>query len=323
MVDEDNHFRDLRSPIGRRDLRPLDPKCERVQFSDPLSTKDVSALATFMKDYPNVELRVYGHNGRRCNLNFLEHFPFLRRFAIEAHKLDGLDGLQNLSPKLQSLKIGSVETQKHSLKFLERFVNLRHLELDSHQKDIEVLSGLLKLEDLTLRSIKLPDLQVLLPLTKLRSLSIKLGGTTDLGLLPNIGKLQFLKLWMVRGLTDLSPVSKIHSLQFLFLHALRNVSALPSFSALRQLRRINLLEMKGLENIEALAEAKALEDLVVWEMPQLNAKHFLPLIGHRRLKRTLVWLKNERTTAEANSLLSCKESDFLGEDFVFTKPKTR
>ncbi len=53
----------------------------------------------------NVELRVYGHNGRRCNLNFLEHFPFLRRFAIEAHKLDGLDGLQNLSPKLQSLKM--------------------------------------------------------------------------------------------------------------------------------------------------------------------------------------------------------------------------
>ena len=47
---------------------------------------------------------------------------------------------------------------------------------------------------------------MLLPLTRLLSLDIKLGGTTNLGLLPRIGRLRYLELWLIRGLADIGPV---------------------------------------------------------------------------------------------------------------------
>jgi hypothetical protein len=41
--------------------------------------------------------------------------------------------------------------------------------------------------------------------------------------------LQYLELWMVRGLTDLDAVASLGNLQYLFLQALKNVTALASF----------------------------------------------------------------------------------------------
>lgn len=37
------------------------------------------------------------------------------------------------------------------------------------------------------------------------ALDIELGGTKGLGLLPRVGRLRYLELWMVKGLSDLSP----------------------------------------------------------------------------------------------------------------------
>jgi hypothetical protein len=71
-------------------------------------------------------------------------------------------------------------------------------------KNLDVVSGLTLLEELTLRSITLPDLSLLLPLPRLLSLELKLGGAKDLSLLPRIGQLRYLELWLVKGLSDLS-----------------------------------------------------------------------------------------------------------------------
>ena len=48
-------------------------------------------------------------------------------------------------------------------------------------------------------------------------------------LLPRVGELRYLELWMIRGLTDVTAVGRIPSLRALFLQALRQVEALPDF----------------------------------------------------------------------------------------------
>ena len=71
-------------------------------------------------------------------------------------------GMDYLPTDLEYLGIGEAKQKKHSLRFLKRFSSLRELYIDGQTKDIEVISELVTLEDVTLRSISLPDLSILL-----------------------------------------------------------------------------------------------------------------------------------------------------------------
>ena len=130
----------------------------------------------------------------------------------------------------------------------------------------------------------MPDLSLLLPLTGLRSLDIKLGGTRDLGLLPRVGELWYLELWMIRGLTDVSAVGDIRSLRALFLQALRQVEMLPDLSRATSLRRVRLEGMKGLRDVGPLATAPALEAIELIDMRHLQPNDLAPLAGLPNLK---------------------------------------
>src|SRR5262249_23589319 len=169
-----------------------------------LSDNDFSRLAAWLERYPEMWLRVYGSNEIR-DLEFLRFFPFLRRFAADAlwDGLTSLDGLRHLPVELQQLAIGGTR-RKLDLGVLARFTGLESLSLERQTKNVTVVSSLTSLEELVLRSITLPDLSLLLPLKRLQSLAIKLGGTNDLALLPGVGRLSYLELWLVRGLCDIS-----------------------------------------------------------------------------------------------------------------------
>ncbi len=273
MID-DPFFREIKSPINASQLRPLDRRCTRVQFCSPLTEKDFEKLSKFLVAYPHIELRMYGDFRRNCNLRFLKHFPFVRRLSLEAIYLPNFEGIENVSTELESLTIGETISKGHSLQFLKRFSMLQTLEIQSHTKDLNIISEIKSLQDLTLRSITLPDLSLLLPLKSLLSLSVKLGGTNNIELLPSIGKLRFIKFWLVRGLADLTPIANVSTLQFLYLHALKNVEALPSLRPLRKLRRVNLIGMKGLNDLSSVASAPNLEELVAAEMPNLEPYSF-------------------------------------------------
>ena len=51
-------LRAIHSPVTKDQLRPLDPRCHRVQFSDPLTDSDHKKLARFLRKYPKVALRI-------------------------------------------------------------------------------------------------------------------------------------------------------------------------------------------------------------------------------------------------------------------------
>jgi internalin A len=295
----------------------LDPRCRVVQFSSPLSDAELRKVADFMRGYPEVPLRVYGHYGEGCNLNFLRYFPFLRQFQVDVFDLQDIDGLRYLPDNLEFVGFSQTRSKRFSLAFLSRFRSLRQLYIESHKKDIAVLSELTSIEELTLRSITLPDLSLLLPLRQLVSLDIKLGGTKDLALLPEVGRLRYLELWMIRGLEDISSVGQVHTLQYLFLQALKRVESVPSLRDLRLLRRVHLETMKGLSDLQPIADAPVLEELLVIDMPHLQPEALRPFVGHRTLRAAAVGLGSLKKNAAAKSMLGLPDVGTLKGGFEY------
>ena len=298
-------FRQVSSPLTEEMLRPSTTGRGVVQFDRRLTDEDFGRLGEWFRPYPEMSLRAYGsYDHSITDLEFLRFFPTLRRFGADAlwDSLTSLDGLRYLPADLEELGIGATKS-KLDLGALSRFRGLRWLFLEGQTKHLEVISELTNLYDLTLRSITMPDLSWLLPMRGLRSLDIKLGGTRDLALLPRVGELWYLELWMIRGLTDISAIGAISSLRSLFLQALRQIETLPDFSRATSLRRIHLETMKGVRDLRPLATAPALEGLELIDMRHLRPEDLAPLVGLPQLKAVTPGLGSIRKNEAASALL--------------------
>jgi hypothetical protein len=305
--------RDVASPLTEEMLSPFPAPAGTVQFKSMLTEPDFMRLAEWFRSYPDVALRAYGsYDGSITDLEFLRFFPHIRGFSADAlyHSLQALDGLSHVSPNLQLLFLGATK-RKLDLAILQRFTALKELYLEGQTKGIEVVSRLTSLEDVTLRSITLPDLSILLPLNGLRALDIKLGGTKELSLLPRIGRLEYLELWMVKGLTDLSPIGRLPHLRYLFLQSLRRVEELPDLSMNVEMRRVSLEAMKGLRDLRPLATAPALEQLLLIDMGHLRPEDLHCLVGLPKLKGVTALLGSKRKNDAAKALLRLPDATGL------------
>jgi internalin A len=298
-------FRHVRSPLTAEMLRPSTTGRGTVQFDSLLTDDDFATLANWLRQYPEMTLRAYGgYDGSIRDLEFLRYMPFLRRFTADAlwDRLTSIDGLRHLPDDLQELGLGATQ-RPLDVSILNRFPDLRWLFLEGPIRGIEAISTLAELDHLTLRSVTLPDLSLLLPLRALRSLDLKLGGTKDLRLLPRIGELRYLELWLIRGLDDVRPVGDLPGLRSLFLQALRGVEALPDLSRCAELRRVRLETMKGLTSLAPLATAPALRDLILIDLPQLAVDDLEPLVGLPSLRAVTLALGSVRRNEAARRIL--------------------
>jgi immunity protein 26 of polymorphic toxin system len=292
----------IEAPLTDEMLRPSPTGRGVVQFRTQLTDDEFVRLADWMAQYPEMMLRVYGsYDGSIQDLEFLRFFPTLRRFDADAlhSRIRSLDGLRHLPEDAEELAIGDT-TPRQDLAILRRFRRLKSLWLEGHTRHIEVISELTALKRLSIRSITLPDLSLMLPLRSLRALEIKLGGTTDLRLLPRIGEVRYLELWLIRGLDDIAPIGRMGSLRSLFLQALKRVERLPDFSEASNLRRVHLMQMKGLRDLRPLTTAPALEELLLVEMPHLQPDDLRPLQAMPRLRAVTLGLggrKNDMAKA--------------------------
>ncbi|MCZ9880475.1 leucine-rich repeat domain-containing protein [Arthrobacter sp. B2a2-09] len=298
-------IRDVESPLTGDMLRPLDPRCRVVQFRRALTETDYRVLAEWIAQYPSVSLRAYSSSdGSIRDLDFLRFFPNLDKFSADAlyHSLESIEGLGYLPSSATMIGLGQTK-KKLSLKPLGRFTSLQRLYLEGQTKDIDTISGLRTLRSITLRSITLPDLSILQPLAQLRALDLKLGGTRDLALLPTIGRLDYLELWMVRGLSDLSPVAELKHLRYLFLQSLKQVTQLPDLTRLSKLETVWLETMKGLTDLSPLLTAPSLRRVAVFDMAHLQPEDVGVLAGHRRLEQLRVGLGSNRKNDAARKLV--------------------
>lgn len=296
-------IRQLDPALTKEMLAPLDARCRVVQFNSMLSDDGFARVRELLRARPDVMLRAYGsYDNSIVDVEFLRFFPDLRSFQVDVYGLSSIDGLRHLPDDLEYLGLGQTK-RRMDLTQIGRFGALTDLYLEGHTKNFDVVSSFAHLVDLTLRSITLPDLSALVPLRSLRALDIKLGGTTDIQLLPNIGELRYLELWMVRGLAELSPVSAVESLRFLFLQALRRVEALPDFSRMPDLRGVNIETMKGLTDVCGLSDATGLEELFLIDMAHLRPEDVGCLVGHPSLRAATIGLGSLRKNETAVEML--------------------
>jgi hypothetical protein len=301
---------DLLPPGWSRDLPRRVGKLRTVQFSSLPPESELEQLGAFIERHPEVAIRAYGgYDGSITDVEFLRHFRGARHVAIDALlRLQSLEGLRHLSDDLESLVLGQTK-RRFSMGPLRRFRRLRTLYIEGHRKDIEVVSELADLQDLTFRSLTLPNLQILVPLRRLRALDIKLGGTTDLTPLSEMKQIEYLELWMIRGFSDLSEVSGLTRLRYLFLQALKQVSSLPDLSSCARLERIDLLTMKGLTDLRPLRGAPRLRDLELVDMPQLRWEHLEPLVDHPTLQALRLGTGSKKRNAEFGARLGYPDTE--------------
>lgn len=304
-------LREVRSPLSEEDLRPLDPRCNVVQFRSPLTDDDFQKLSRFLAQYPTVPLRIYGHYADGIeDLRFLRYFPTLRGFYSDVFETKSWDGLEFLPDNLEFLGLGATR-KSLSLAALARFKEVRDLGLEGHKKDLEAIIPLVNIEFLSLKSISLPNLSLLEPLRKLRGLALRLGGTKELKF-PDLPDLRYLELWMIRGLTDISGISDLDNLRYLFLQDLKNVTALPSLRAMPKLERLHLENLKGLTDLSPVSEAIGLRDLLLISMNHLKLDNLRCLLNHPSLRAATIGLGSLRRNKDASELLGL---DSVSGDF--------
>jgi hypothetical protein len=291
---------------------------------------------------PDVELRVFGFYSTVCDLSFLSQVRNVRHFsadclmsAVGIGNLSELTALESLSigiydlqsfdfladlptEQVRKLSLGATKSKKPSLDVLEQFKRVQVLHVEGHEKEIEVISSLSLLEDLTLRSLASISINFLRSLQHLRSLDIKLGGIRDLSALDGMDQIKYLELWQIKGLSDISVISTMIGLQYLFLQSLRNVISIPDLSRLTYLRRIYLENMKGLEDIRLLSSAPALEEFVHVSATGMEPQCYEELLKIASLNAALVGFGSDKKNTVFRQLAAkYGVNEYSHHDFAF------
>jgi hypothetical protein len=301
-------FDDSASADSFRELAKQ-PRLKVLQCSAPVRDAVWSLVnEQFCAARPDVELRVYGHYSSECDLRFARLLSNVRRFAadclmratgVEAiaeirdleslslgiFELTDFSVLDRLSSGLTTLSLGATRSKRPTLAPLSKFRSLLFLYIEGHSNDIEVLSELPELEDVTLRSVTTPDLQYLGHLPKLWSLDIKLGGIRGFAGIEGKESIRCLELWQVRDLRNIDIIGTLPGLQNLFLQSLPHVESFPGLTCLSALRRVVVENLKGLRNFMALETASALEEFALLDGRKQIPQQLLPVLNNPRVCR--------------------------------------
>ena len=300
--------RQVASPLTAEELADFEADLDAVSFSTPLNVDEHRVLAAWLEQHQQVALWARGTYQDRvaANLEFLTHYPRLTRLRLEGFTdLAALADLE-LSSTLVDLSLTDprgASIRSYRLAPVTGLRHLRRLYVEGPLRDATRLGELTELTSLVARSVTLTDLSALTMLSSLRQLDLKLGGTRDLRLLPRVGRLEEVGLWMIRGLSDVDALAEIPTLRQVFLQSLRNVTHLPSFAASPALRRVVLQTMKGITDLRPLALAPNLEELALTDMPHLGPDDLRPFLDHPKLRDGSWGFGSNRKNAEAWDLL--------------------
>ncbi len=264
--------------IGYRDLTDElisqiadDPKIKFIQISKSLPRQAYVAIDKILEKREDMHFRIYGLYGdAKFDLSCLYLLKHLKHLTLDVHlrerqdmfdldvltELENLQTLRlalfdlrdysfikNLSSDIKELFI-SADTMGGGVVFdcawLPRYRKLKTLYLGKKaRKHIESIAEIERLENFTLRGIKLKDFEFLRG-NKLNSLSIHFCGMNDLTSLTGYDSLKTLELWRITKLEDISFISTLSGLERLSLRDLSHITTLPDLSVLKNLREVIL-----------------------------------------------------------------------------------
>ncbi len=277
------------------ELVPLQPDETSIWVPRELDDDAWAAIGQLTAERTDVSLRVSGGD----DLAWLRFTPTLRSLTVESLALRTLDGLRHARDSLERLTVGDT-LGRVSLRPVGALGALRRLGVNGTWKDVDTLGSLRSLERLAIGSI---DVELLLPLTRLQRFTSGLGTVRSLELLPDVGRLELVELYRLRGSHDLAPLAGIPSLRYLVLGSTRSVTSLPSFAGSPELRWISLDTMLGITELRPVAAAPNLEVLLLVGMRKLRVDDLRPLVNHPTLRAGIWGLGSERRNREAQELL--------------------
>jgi hypothetical protein len=287
-------FRWIRSGAAD-ELTPLRRNETWIRVDRVLPEDAWTRVADLLSSRPDVQLSIEAGE----DLEMLRGFPGLRRLAARSLRLRSLDGLRHVAGSLEELTLGDT-LKRLSMRAVGDLPRLRRLAVNGSWKDVDTVSRLVGLERLGIGSV---DLEWLRPLTGLRRFECGLGTIAHVSILDEIGRLEMVELWRLRGEHDLSSLGRISTLRYLVLDSTRSVTALPSLAACRDLRWVSLSEMRGITDLQPVADAPNLEVLLLVGMNQLDAGSLRPFIGHPALRAGIWGFGSKRRNEAAQALL--------------------
>ncbi len=153
------------------------------------------------------------------------------------------------------------------------------------------------LERIRFSGLKSPDLDFLSKIPNLWSLEILLGGGEDFSAIAGVRGLKHLEISWVRRLKDISFISDCENLQQLTLDRLRQVDLLPDLRRLKNLRRLAVTELKGLQGVDEIGAAPALETLT-GSAGQLEPEQYRVALQAPLLKRATIYFSSQKKQKE-------------------------
>ena len=252
-------------------------------------------------------------------LEHLTELPKLESLNIGIYELDSFEFLADLPcEQIRRLSLEMTGSKRPNLYHLERFKNLKTLYIEGHTKEIERVGSLKHLEDLTLRSVTVPDLSFLQKLHNLWSLDIKLGGCKDLSGLAGMNQIKYLELWQIKGLSDINVVSTLTGLQFLFLQSLANVVKLPDLSQLSHLKRLFCDHLNPSLDLSPLSAAPALEELFYATKGGLPPESYEWIAKLPCIRRATIALGSYKRNCQVKELFdTCGVAAYESKHFVY------
>lgn len=245
-------------------------------------------------------------------LDFLEWYPRLQHLHVHLPGLTTLEPLRFVEETLESLLItGFDKNAKFSLAPISRCRRLRTLTLTRTPKDLDIVWELPQLEHLSLTGFNDAQLQPSGKLPLLKTLYLGFGGMKQIELLDHMPNLAAIELQRTRGLADLTPLAALTQLQFIQTSDLAQVTTWPRCKRLTKLRRVFLDTMNGLTDLQGLAEAPHLEELIVINS-KIPAAAFTPFAKHPSLARAEIGLGTVKATHEVEDWLGSKSCAFFG-----------
>ena len=272
-----------------------DFKYLHIIAAKPVPKKELSDLVSYAENFKRVSITVKHCIHDTYDLSFLERFPFLDSFALTAHLFTDFDQLDSIPPGIKQLRIGATNSLKLSLSFIQRFRQLKKLSLEKHKKDIDVISDLIGLEDLEVKSITMPNLAFIGNATSLRCLRIALGGTRNLDLLPGYQRLEKLDLWAINKISDIDAIADTKFLGKIYLDQLSNVEDVKSLHNLKRLEFLSLCRMKRLKSLQWVADAPNLREFSITQTSHLKPDMFTSLAKNKSLRAASIYIGRKHT----------------------------
>ena len=250
----------LKLPLTAEQL-PENPGFNRIVVSNVSgpapSEADWTVLSAYMRRYPQLGLYV---DCELRDLEFLQHFPWLRTFSFLALGIESVDGLLHLANNLHTLGLSPTK-RRLSLEILRRLPHIRSLVVEGHWQGLDALADVASLRSLTLDSVKVDSLDFLRGATDLATLFLSLGAVADISAPASLPHLQDLTILRTK-LGDLAPLSDCSQLAFMQLDSVP-AATLPDLSKLAQLKVLWLANLRGVDDLTPVAAAPNLKYLQI------------------------------------------------------------